>query len=173
MAAVTWVCQRVWGRAVVVRLRVVLFARGRGLGPVSGHGASEGGGWATRGFRRVGLGLRVQPRAWGQRGEGVSGAGGGGEALGWCLCGAQGLGPASGRGASEPGLGSTGALQGWEVLEELGGDDADFVDGLLEGFLGSGGGVLDSGDFSDELSGGLFDLVGCGVDSGWLAESFN
>ena len=71
------------------------------------------------------------------------------------------------------GLRASWLLEGWEVLEELGGDDADFVDGFLEGFLGSGGGVLDSGDFSDELPGGLFDFVGCGVDSGWLAESFD
>ncbi len=85
----------------------------------------------------------------------------------------RGLGPASGRGASDGGLGSAGALQGREVVEELGGDDADFVHGFPEGLLGSGGGVLDPGDFPDKLPGGLFDFVGCGVDSGWLAESFD
>ena len=152
----TWVCQRVWGAGGGGEARGGAGCGGSRSGPRVKHGASEGesgrlrvfGGWVGSRVRAV----VVRPGA-------------------VLVAEGRGLGPASGRGASELGLGSAGALQGWEVLEELGGDDADFVDGLLEGLLGSGGGVLDSGDFPDELSGGLFDLVGVGsIPAGWRSR---
>jgi len=58
-------------------------------------------------------------------------------------------------------------------VEELGCDVADFVDGLLKCAFGSGGWVLDAGDFADELPGGLFDFVFRGVDPGGLAQALD